>query len=162
MEAIIFTGLQASGKSSFYRQRFFDTHVRINLDMLRTRNRERVLLQACLEMKQPFVVDNTNPTPDDRARYIGPARQAGFRVVAYYFQPDLQGSRARNDLRTGKARVPVGAISGTAGRVQSPPWEEGFEAIYDVWVADGGFRVVERLREAGHQENPGYMKGFTG
>jgi len=37
MEAVIFVGLQAAGKSTFYRERFFDTHVRINLDMLRTR-----------------------------------------------------------------------------------------------------------------------------
>ncbi len=148
MEAILFIGLQASGKSSFYKERFFDTHVRINLDMLRTRNRERLLLQACLEMKQPFVVDNTNPSAADRARYIEPARQAKFRVVAYYFQPDVQGSRARNDLRTGKARVPVGAIYGTARRLQPPTWEEGFDAIYDVWVAGGGFRVEERVRES--------------
>lgn len=148
MEVLIFTGLQASGKSSFYKERFFNTHVRINLDMLRTRNREERLLQACLEMKQPFVVDNTNPTAADRARYIEPARRANFRVVAYYFQPDVQGSRVRNDLRTGRARVPVGAIYGTVKRLEAPSWEEGFDAIYDVWVVDGGFRVEERVREA--------------
>jgi transcriptional regulator with XRE-family HTH domain len=37
VEAIIFVGIQASGKSTFYRERFFDTHLRINLDMLKTR-----------------------------------------------------------------------------------------------------------------------------
>jgi predicted kinase len=156
MEAIIFTGLQASGKSTFYKERFFDTHLRINLDMLRTRNREHLLLQACLQMKQPFVVDNTNPTAADRARYVGPAHLARFRVVAYYFQPDVQGSRARNDLRTGKARVPVGAIYGTAGRLQPPSWEEGFDAIYDVWLVDGGFRVEERVRQSEYGEEPGH------
>jgi predicted kinase len=160
MEAIIFTGLQASGKSSFYRERFFDTHVRINLDMLRTRNRERLLLQACLAMKQPLVVDNTNPTAADRARYVEPARHARFRIVAYYFQPDVQGSRARNELRSGKARVPVGAIYGTAGRLEPPAWEEGFDAIYDVWVVVGGFRVEERVRGPEYQENSGYREGF--
>jgi hypothetical protein len=98
-------------------------------------------------MKQPFVVDNTNPTALDRARYLEPARSARFRLVAYYFQPDVQGSRTRNDLRTGKARVPVGAIYGTASRLQPPTWEEGFDAIYDVWVVAGGFRVEERSRE---------------
>lgn len=34
MQAVIFTGLQASGKSAFYRERFFNTHIRINLDIL--------------------------------------------------------------------------------------------------------------------------------
>ncbi len=62
MEAIIFIGLQASGKSSFYKEKFIDTHIRINLDMLKTRYREKVLFDACLKAKQPLVIDNTNPT----------------------------------------------------------------------------------------------------
>jgi hypothetical protein len=59
MQALIFTGIQTSGKTTFYRERFFETHIRISLDMLRTRNREQILLQACLEARQPFVKDNT-------------------------------------------------------------------------------------------------------
>ena len=51
MEAVILIGIQASGKSSFYKERFFDTHVRINLDMLKTKHRQRVLLDACLAGK---------------------------------------------------------------------------------------------------------------
>src|ERR1700732_3621890 len=68
MEAIIFIGIQGAGKSTFYRERFFDTHVRINLDMLRTRKREEQLLAACLDAGQSFVVDNTNPQASDPAR----------------------------------------------------------------------------------------------
>jgi hypothetical protein len=29
MEAVLFVGIQGAGKSTFYLQRFFDTHVRI-------------------------------------------------------------------------------------------------------------------------------------
>jgi predicted kinase len=36
MEAVLLVGIQGAGKSTFYQQRFFDTHVRINLDMLKT------------------------------------------------------------------------------------------------------------------------------
>lgn len=85
MELVLLVGIQASGKWSFYKKQFADTHVRINLDMLRTRNRERIIFQACLQAKQPMVVDNTNPTKKDRARYIIPAREAGFKVIGYYF-----------------------------------------------------------------------------
>ena len=46
MEAVIFVGLQASGKSTFYRERFSRTHVRINLDMLKTRHRETLAWRA--------------------------------------------------------------------------------------------------------------------
>lgn len=74
MEAVIFIGLQAAGKSSFYREKFIDTHIRINLDMLKTRHRETILLNACLEAKQPLVIDNTNPTIEERKRYILPDR----------------------------------------------------------------------------------------
>ena len=73
-EAILLIGLQGSGKSTFYRERFFATHVRINLDMLRTRRREILLLDACLAGGTPFVVDNTNPTLAARARYLTLAR----------------------------------------------------------------------------------------
>ncbi len=76
MEMILFIGGQAAGKSTFYQQCFRETHLRINLDMLRTRQREAILLEACLRMKQAFVVDNTNPTPEDRQRYIPLARAA--------------------------------------------------------------------------------------
>lgn len=39
MEAVIFVGVQASGKTMFYYERFFDTHIRLSLDMLKTRAR---------------------------------------------------------------------------------------------------------------------------
>lgn len=79
MEAVIFVGIQATGKSTFYVDRFFKTHVRINLDMLKTRHRERVLLDACLAAKQRFVVDNTNPTVADRSAYIQAAKKGRIR-----------------------------------------------------------------------------------
>lgn len=73
MEAVLFIGMQASGKSTFYRERFFSSHVRINLDMLRTRHREKRLLEVCLDTKQPFIVDNTKPNKLDRQAYISSA-----------------------------------------------------------------------------------------
>lgn len=56
MKAIIFIGILATGKFTFFQQRFFATQVRINLDMLKTRNRERILLAACL-FDQLFYVE---------------------------------------------------------------------------------------------------------
>ena len=61
MEAVILCGIQATGKSTFCHSRLYSTHIRLNLDMLKTRHREDVLFEACLRAKQPFVVDNTNP-----------------------------------------------------------------------------------------------------
>ena len=106
MEAIIFVGIQAVGKSTYYKERFFATHVRINLDMLKTRHRELLLLQACIAAKQPFVVDNTNILRRDRARYIDAAKPEGFRIVGYYFQSRLKDALQRNSQRDGKAYIP--------------------------------------------------------
>jgi predicted kinase len=141
-EAVIFIGVQASGKTSFYRQRFFETHVRISLDMLRTRQREQLLVAACLDSRQSFVIDNTNPLAADRARYIERSRAAGFRVVAYFFQTSLQDAVRRNRQRTGKQQVPVPAIAGTFRKLQAPSLQEGFEELYTVAVAPEDAFVV--------------------
>jgi len=82
MELALLIGIQATGKSSFYKERFYRTHVRVNYDMLKTRHREALLLEACLEGKTSFAVDNTNLARQERARYIVPAKAAGFTVVA--------------------------------------------------------------------------------
>src|ERR671912_39858 len=83
MEAVILIGIQGAGKSTFCRERLFHTHVRINMDMLQSRHRETLLLAACLNAKQSFVVDNTNPTREERARYIAAARGEGFDGLYY-------------------------------------------------------------------------------
>jgi predicted kinase len=142
MEAVIFVGIQASGKSTFYRERFFDTHVRINLDMLRTRRRERLLLEACIEGKQRFVVDNTCATAEERARYLAPALAARFTALAYFFVPDPRGSVARNAARA--RQVPASGIFGTLKRLEPPTAAEGFHQLHRVLLRDGLF-VVEEL-----------------
>jgi predicted kinase len=132
MQALIFTGIQASGKTTFYRERFFETHIRISLDMLRTRHREQILLRACLEAKQPFVIDNTNVLAADRARYIVPAKRAGFRVIGYYFPTELRGAIWRNKRRLDKKAIPVKGLVGTLKRMQPPSLAEGYDEIYSV------------------------------
>lgn len=142
MEAVILVGIQASGKSTFYKQRFFDTHVRISRDLVRTRNREARLLQLCLETRQPFVIDNTNPLADERARYIGPARAAGFRVVGYFFRTEPRAAIARNNLREGRARIPIPGLLGTYKKLEEPRLDEGFDELNLVTLtAEGGFDV---------------------
>ena len=144
MEAVIFIGIQATGKSSFYLARFWRTHVRLNMDMLKTRHREALLFQACVEAKQAFVVDNTNPSASERARYITPARAAGFRVTGYYFRSSVADALRRNSLRTSTERIPERGILGTHKRLQLPTPAEGFDELYHVTLkAEGGFEIEE-------------------
>src|SRR4051812_39601985 len=106
MELVLFIGIQGAGKTTFYCQRFVGTHLRLSLDVLRTRYRERVLFERCLALEQRCVIDNTNVRRRERARFIEPARRAGFRVVGYFFLPEVGASLARNALRTGRATIP--------------------------------------------------------
>lgn len=150
MEALILIGIQGTGKSTFCRERLFHTHVRINMDMLQSRHRETMLLTACLNAKQPFVVDHTNPTREERARYITAARAAGFRVVGYFFESTVRDALLRNEVRGRGHRVPDRGVLETAGRLQRPTHTEGFDALHNVRVAPppavNGF-VVEEWRE---------------
>lgn len=143
MDAVIFVGLQGAGKSTFYRERFFDTHLRVNLDMLKTRHREKRFLTTCVETSQRFVVDNTNPTRDEREVYIRAAKRAGFRVVGYYFQSRVEDCKRRNEQRPPDRQVPLRGILGTAGRMELPTLEEGFDELHYVRIEGGGVFVVE-------------------
>jgi predicted kinase len=147
MEAVIFTGIQGSGKSTFYRDTFFRTHVRINLDMLKTRNRERILIEACLKAGQPFVVDNTNPTVESRKKYIDMAKASGFRVTGYYFRSGIREAMARNEKRTGKEQVPPAGIRRTHASLQLPGLEEGFDRLYYVRIDEKNNFVVEEWND---------------
>lgn len=144
MEAIIFVGIQAAGKSTFYREHFFNTHIRINLDMLRTRHRENLLVRACVTAKQPFVVDNTNVRTAERAKYISVAKPAHFRIVGYYFDVDVRDALQRNSQRTGAHAIPVVGLLGTRKQLELPQPEEGFDVLYRVRSdLAGGFTVTD-------------------
>jgi predicted kinase len=145
MEAVVLCGVQGSGKTTLYRDRFLDTHVRVALDLLRTRHREAEFVRLCLETRQPFVVDNTNPTPADRRRYVEPARAAGFRAVAYLVEVADVEALARNAERAGRQRVPASGVVGTARRLQRPTPEEGFDELWHATAAPGGGWRIEPL-----------------
>ena len=149
MEAVIFIGLQGAGKSTFYWERFFTTHLRINLDMLRTRHRERRFLQTCIETGQRFVVDNTNTTRAERRVYIEAAKQAGFRVIGYYFQSIVEDCQRRNAQRPLEQQIPPKGILGAAGRMQIPNWEEGLDELYYVRIDDNNRFVIEEWKDVG-------------
>ncbi len=151
MEAIVFIGPQGAGKSTFYAQRFADTHLRLNRDMLRTNHRLEVLFHAALAVKQPIVLDNTQARRESRARIIACCKAVGFRVIAYWFDVPVEDAIARNNRRVGKAQVPEVAIRGLLAKLEPPSPDEGFDEIHRVRVvepaADLAF-AVDRLYSA--------------
>ena len=140
--AVILMGIQASGKSTFCKT-YLQNLVRINLDTLRTRCRERQLLEDCFEKGLSFAVDNTNPTKQDRERYISAAKQHGYEIIGCFFQSKVQDCIARNRQRRGAAQVPDMAIAATSNKLELPSLEEGFDKLYFVGLNETEFLIEE-------------------
>jgi predicted kinase len=143
MQAVLLIGLQASGKSTFYQERFFSTHVRVSLDLLKTRHRQQRLVELWLDTRQPYVVDNTNPTRLERRPYIERAKASGFRVVGYYLQSRVEDCKRRNDARPIPQQIPLPGLLGTYARLEVPALDEGFDELYYVEIDNRAGFVVK-------------------
>ncbi len=152
-ECVVLVGLQASGKTTFFRQRFASTHEHVSKDNFpnaRRRDlRQAALIDGALARGRSVVVDNTNSTPAERQPVIAIARAHGARVVCYYFESDRRNALGRNRRREGKARVPDVAILVTAKRLVPPSFAEGFDEIFTVRVTDAGGFDVRRADKPG-------------
>ena len=134
-------GLPASGKSSFYRERFAATHALVSKDLLPRGARQSSEIERHLAHGSSVVIDNTNPRIADREPLIALGRRFGARVVGYFFPPEVGESLKRNQGRTEK-RVPKVAVFIAAKRMQRPALAEGFDELYEVrLVSGGGFDV---------------------
>jgi predicted kinase len=138
MEAIIFIGIQGSGKSTFYKQELFNSHLRISMDLLNTRNKEQKLLEYAVGVQQRLVIDNTNPKQFDRARYIPLLKSKKYKVIAYFFPPDLERALAWNAQRTGKQKIPEKGVMATFSNLEPPVLAEGFDEIYEIHINESG------------------------
>ena len=139
---VVMIGIQGSGKSSFCRE-YLSSYKRISLDELQTRNKERAAIITTLDNGIDIVVDNTNPTIEDRKKYLDLAKTYKYKTVAYFMQSKIKDCIERNRQRAGKARVPDTAIAATSNKLQMPTYAEGFDEIYYVSIAEDGFKLEE-------------------
>ena len=145
-ELVILVGLQASGKSTFFRERFAATHEHVSKDLFRNNKnpnrRQAQLIAAALKEGSPVVVDNTSPTVEDRRALIELGRELGAKIVGYYFDSTVRQCIERNRLRAGKERVPDVAIYATASKLVPPSCSEGFDRLFRVRLTgDSTFEV---------------------
>lgn len=132
-QAIVFMGIQASGKTTFYEQMLADKgYIHISLDILHTRKKEDLLLVDCLENGRSLVVDNTNPEVSVREKYITKAKEYGYQVIGIFFQSRVKDCMRRNEQRG--LKVPQKAIACTSNNLQLPSLEEGFDELYFVSI----------------------------
>jgi len=131
MEMILFVGLPGSGKSTYYKNHFFNSHLRISNDLLKTKNRTKKLLEFCRDTNMSFVVDNTNITKDIRQQLIETVKvwSQNVFIKCIYFESDVQTCIERNRKRLGKDRIPDCAIYEKAKKLELPEMNEGFDQL---------------------------------
>ena len=136
VEVVVLVGLPGAGKTTFFRQRFAATHAHVSGDNFqshaRPARRQAQLIAEALSAGRSLVVDNTNPTVDERAAIITEARRQGARAVAYFFDCTSKECLARNETREGRARIPRVGIFAAAKRLTPPSREEGFDEVFAV------------------------------
>src|SRR5262245_45748878 len=103
MECVILIGLPASGKTTFYRERFAGTHDHVSKDAMRQnrqpQRRQEELIHAALGAGRSVVVDNTSPSIADRASIIVIAKRHGAEVAGYFFPTEAGDALRRNRAR---------------------------------------------------------------
>lgn len=140
-EVVVLIGIPASGKTTFYKERFFPSHMYISLDQVKTRSAEKELFKFCLERSKNCVIDNTNVLRSGRAVYISEAKTHGAKVIGYCFVTAKEDALKRNAGRSGRARIKDAAVAAYYAKLEYPVKEEGFDELYFVRLGDGGFSV---------------------
>ncbi|MGC1393498.1 MAG: ATP-binding protein [Coleofasciculaceae cyanobacterium] len=146
MELLIFIGLQASGKSTFYQKNFATTHKLVSKDLMpnhknRTKRQAQLIAQA-LESGHSVVVDNTNPTREERAILISLGQQYHAQISGYYFQSYVSRCLERNQQRQGKEKVPDVGIYATSRKLERPELKEGFDQLFYIKFADNNEFII--------------------
>ena len=131
-QVVLLIGLQACGKTTFYRERLAATHALVSKDAMprsarRKEDRQRRELAALLADGHDVCVDNTQPSAAERAGVIAVARAHGARVVGYWWLPDPELSRRRNAARADP--VPEVGLHAALARWEEPHRGEGFDEL---------------------------------
>lgn len=142
IEVILMIGIPGSGKSTFYHENFASTHLRVNLDMLKTRKREHYLFEWCLLNRQSCVIDDTNSTREVRSQWIVSALEAQASVHGYLLQSRIADCLERNRQRQGRARIPDTAVMHHHSILEPPALDEGFSSLHHVGILEGTFNIT--------------------
>ena len=127
-EIVVLVGIPGSGKSTLAITRFRN-HLRINLDTLRSRSRERAMIQRAISEGRSLVIDNTNTTMRARRRYVEIAWEHSLPIRSVYLECPLETALERNARRRGKEHVPDRAVKMFHRILQVPAEEEGFDSV---------------------------------
>lgn len=146
MKIMVLCGLPGIGKSTFAKSKYCKNATVVNLDTLKSRKEEDILIEECIFMNKTIVVDNTNVLASSRYKYIKYAKKHNIEIECYYFLPKKQKALERNKQRIGKRKVPDVVIHKMYKDFETPMFKEGFNRIYKV-CDDNNITKVVRMSE---------------
>uniref|UniRef100_A0A8C3BH37 Polynucleotide kinase 3'-phosphatase n=1 Tax=Cairina moschata TaxID=8855 RepID=A0A8C3BH37_CAIMO len=109
-EVVVAVGFPAAGKSTFLKTHFVPAgYAYVNRDTLGSWQRCVAATEAALAQGRSVAVDNTNPDPEARQRYIACARAAAVPCRCLLFTASLEQARHNSRFRdmTESGHVPV-------------------------------------------------------
>ncbi|GAB3202175.1 hypothetical protein GCM10027261_39040 [Geodermatophilus arenarius] len=124
-------GLQGAGKSTWVQRTLAATHEVVSKDhwprARRRETRQQRLVAGLLAAGRSVVVDNTSPSPEERAPLVAAARAAGVPVRAVWVDTPLEECLARNAAR--ESPVPLVGVHAARARFAPPTAAEGFDRV---------------------------------
>lgn len=131
---IIFCGLAASGKSSFYRYHLEEHgNVYINLDTLKSATKCMSMAKKCFATKENCVIDNTNVDKASRAKWIDLCKKSNVIPIVLYFKLPLKHIFHNNKYRKLTNRTTVSdVVIYTQNKKFEPPSLEECPSLYEV------------------------------
>jgi bifunctional polynucleotide phosphatase/kinase len=133
VEMVIFVGCPGAGKSTYFESVYKPAgYAHINRDSLGSHD---ACLQQCRESfarQSSVVIDNTNPSPKARERYLSLARRLGIvpRVVWFPVGRTLAWKmNTHRSLTTSRQLIPEGAYSAYFRQFAVPSTAEGLQRI---------------------------------
>ncbi|XP_035010093.2 bifunctional polynucleotide phosphatase/kinase [Hippoglossus stenolepis] len=99
-EVIVAVGFPASGKSTFFHTHIIPQgYLYVNRDTLGSWQSCVSACERSLKEGRSVAVDNTNPDPESRKRYVDVAKAAGVSCRCFHFSASLQQAKHNNRFR---------------------------------------------------------------
>uniref|UniRef100_A0A224YIN2 Bifunctional polynucleotide phosphatase/kinase n=1 Tax=Rhipicephalus zambeziensis TaxID=60191 RepID=A0A224YIN2_9ACAR len=138
-EVVVLVGYPASGKSHFAKEYLISKqYAHINRDMLKSAQKCIEECERALRRGQSAVIDNTNPDPESRKRFIDIARKHGCECRCFVMDCTLERAKHNNQFREiklkGQPHVSVTdmVLYNHRSKFKEPSLSEGFSAILKI------------------------------
>lgn len=138
-EVVVAVGFPASGKSTFFHTHVIPKgYVYVNRDTLGSWQNCVAACERALKEGRSVAVDNTNPDPESRKRYLDVAKAAGVSCRCFQFSASLDQAKHNNRFRemapseTKHAKVNDMVFHSYKKHFVAPSLAEGFSEIVHI------------------------------